>query len=316
MVFVEEELRYVGQTWSRLKGRLSSHLKPAKKDKTYRANLFRKIRRLGLRVRIQAIQEGLSKQKDLDACERYWIQYFRGSGCRLVNSTDGGYGGKMDPGKVRDLALRRAGLSKEDEENICGIYPLKNTLILAKEFGVSPSCISHILTRNGIAVLDRFECQGGIKEGQQSVLAALYKRGLSAPQIALKYNTSSTVVYGILKRHGVVSRTSAEALARLDTQAANAAFRKYVLGKSIKQIASEAGVSESAVRTAFRRRGCGLKKGWGILSSDGTKFSSIEEVAAHYGMKLSSARAAFSKKIGGVTLSRVPPPGISKSFYY
>lgn len=90
-VFLDEEIRYVGQTSGCIYRRLQQHLRPKPSHKFYAAHMFRKA--YLHTVRIRAIQSGFSCQDDLDAAEKYWIAYFRQIGVKLANTADGGAGG-------------------------------------------------------------------------------------------------------------------------------------------------------------------------------------------------------------------------------
>lgn len=85
---LSEEIRYVGKTSQTLRARLQKHLREKKRN--HRTNWLRSLTRLGLLPRIELVQEVPSTQWPL--AERYWIQYYRNSGCPLVNGTDGGEG--------------------------------------------------------------------------------------------------------------------------------------------------------------------------------------------------------------------------------
>lgn len=69
--------------------RLRVHLRVAGKPH-HRGQWIGKLRRYGLRPRIQLVQT--VPLGCWETAERYWIGYFRGAGCDLVNGTDGGQG--------------------------------------------------------------------------------------------------------------------------------------------------------------------------------------------------------------------------------
>ncbi len=81
------EIRYVGKTKSPKK-RLAGHLK--EKDGSHRDHWISKLQRMGLVPRMQVMQE--VPETFGSEAEIYWIAYFRATGCRLTNSTDGGEG--------------------------------------------------------------------------------------------------------------------------------------------------------------------------------------------------------------------------------
>lgn len=83
----DEEIRYVGWT-NDLRTRYGCHLRD--KKPCYRTYWIMKLRRMGLKPRMEVVQE-VSLQSWAEA-EIYWISYFRNIGCKLVNGTDGGQG--------------------------------------------------------------------------------------------------------------------------------------------------------------------------------------------------------------------------------
>lgn len=83
-----EEIRYVGWTRHPLTERLRGHLRERKSS--HRVHWLQSLRQQGLRPRIQLVQE-VPEGQWVEA-ERYWIAFFKSSGCPLVNGTDGGEG--------------------------------------------------------------------------------------------------------------------------------------------------------------------------------------------------------------------------------
>jgi hypothetical protein len=98
------ELRYVGVA-TNPKNRLSSHLSIRHNDKTYRANWLRSLRAAGAAPEQFEIER--VSDDDWSECERFWIAYFRGLGCRLTNRTAGGEGG-LHPSAETRAALSAA----------------------------------------------------------------------------------------------------------------------------------------------------------------------------------------------------------------
>lgn len=211
IILMENEIRYVGQTWLGLKSRIKSHFNPSFKDKTYRAHLFKKAKRLSIPTEIKTIQEGFTNQKDLDLCEKYWISYFKTNGCKLANATDGGYGGRQKPDTVRKYSLKKAGLAEDDEKFICLNYPTQNTHELAKRFDVGHQCIANILRRNGIKLRTNSESQGGPPANKHQEIIELYLKGVSTPKIGQIFNVSKTCIVNCLKNNGIKIRSNSEA---------------------------------------------------------------------------------------------------------
>jgi len=105
------EIRYVGKTKQTLDRRVSSHIYFARRGgKARRFIWLRKLDRLGLApiaVEVQKIDKS-----NWQACEVYWISYFKKLGCDLVNGTAGGDGTN---GYVRDKWTNE---QKERQSNI------------------------------------------------------------------------------------------------------------------------------------------------------------------------------------------------------
>lgn len=91
---ISNEVKYVGQTRSKLSKRLQGHIWESKKDKkkySHKDNWISKLSKLELRPIIEKIEE-LSIECDLSYVlerEKYWILKYRNSG-NIVNATDGG----------------------------------------------------------------------------------------------------------------------------------------------------------------------------------------------------------------------------------
>lgn len=111
------ELRYVGKTTRSLEHRLRGHLHPyALRPKAHRANWLKGLLARGERPTIQLIQE-LFRVQDLREAEVYWIAFFRGQGCRLVNGTNGGEGPDFQSEKTKRqiAATLKKQLPRSDE---------------------------------------------------------------------------------------------------------------------------------------------------------------------------------------------------------
>jgi hypothetical protein len=307
VLFVEEELRYVGQTWGDLRKRLNKHRRPGPRDQTHRARLFRRCALLHIPTRIQSLQTGLTSQSQADECEIYWIDFFRKKGCRLVNETDGGRGGAASAAVVQNLRRARTGITEEQEREICSLYPRLNTRRLAEKFQVYHQSIIYILKSHGIARQDRFSSQGGLTLSEQSQALFDYLSGMSAPEVGERYHCSRTLIYGILDRAGLRARSDSEALSILDRSQALIAYVKYIHGDTIPTLAVSCRCSSAAVRNAFKRNNLPLKDKWAVRAPDGTVFASVKAAAAHYDVEENTISKGFSKPVRGGLFSRVPP---------
>lgn len=85
------EVRYVGKTKNSLRKRLTDHIYDSKRHKNRRANWIKSLAKKGLEPIIELI-ETVSSGEDWAEREKYWIKWYRGNGCNLLNMTDGGEG--------------------------------------------------------------------------------------------------------------------------------------------------------------------------------------------------------------------------------
>jgi len=95
------DVRYVGVT-NNPKSRFSKHMHNAKVSSNHRANWISSLVRDGLKPIMTIIDE--TNNENWQQCEIAWIAYYRGLGCNLVNSTDGGEGSR---GIIRSEEYRR-----------------------------------------------------------------------------------------------------------------------------------------------------------------------------------------------------------------
>lgn len=85
----DKQVRYVGMTTQPLRERYGAHLRDCRAD-TYRSHWINALRALALKP-IMVELETVPINDRADA-ERRWIAFYRGTGVRLVNATDGGEG--------------------------------------------------------------------------------------------------------------------------------------------------------------------------------------------------------------------------------
>jgi hypothetical protein len=88
------EVKYVGQTIQTLSTRLSQHIHDSKNKSRgnyhlHSKNWIRSILKLGKTPLIIELTQ-LTDDTQLNECERYWISYFKGTGCKLTNIQVGG----------------------------------------------------------------------------------------------------------------------------------------------------------------------------------------------------------------------------------
>lgn len=111
-------LRYVGKSSSGLR-RPRQHAQPGqfKRDSGHKANWIRKLHREGLSYLIVEIQH-VADRDVLSQAEIFWIAYFKGLGCDLLNATAGGDGGftGYSAERNRKLSLALKGRKRTDAE--------------------------------------------------------------------------------------------------------------------------------------------------------------------------------------------------------
>lgn len=99
---------YVGQTWQRLDVRWLHHQKPSSQC----IKLQRAIRKYGPSRFVRSIlTSGLTTQEQMDAAEKYWIQYFD---CQKegYNLKEGGSYGKHSEASKAKMSLSQRGITK------------------------------------------------------------------------------------------------------------------------------------------------------------------------------------------------------------
>lgn len=103
------ECRYIGKT-EQGESRLLEHLKPSSlKYNNHKNNWIKHLLELGLKPRLEIIEEFLDPN-DLFEAEEFWYQYFKGLGCNLTNSTECGKGtrGYQHKEETIELLKKRA----------------------------------------------------------------------------------------------------------------------------------------------------------------------------------------------------------------
>ncbi len=86
------EIKYIGQTTQLLQSRLRGHIRDIDKSVNYKNNWLKYIRKNGLldKLKIEIIEE--CDYNILNEREIYWINFYKGVGLKLTNSTLGGHG--------------------------------------------------------------------------------------------------------------------------------------------------------------------------------------------------------------------------------
>ena len=101
---ISNDVRYIGKTAYLPSRRLNIHLSDSREKTSHlpSAKWMRKLRRSGLKPTVETL-EVVNHDGDWEERERYWITFFRESGSRLLNLTDGGEGilGRVVPAEVR-----------------------------------------------------------------------------------------------------------------------------------------------------------------------------------------------------------------------
>lgn len=108
-----EEVRYIGKTIKPLRTRVSRHMCSMRAGS--QLHVHRWMRRLGQRPTCFVLDQ-CDSQSQLDEAERFWIDWYRRSGSRLCNLTQGGDGGatstgfKLSPERIERLREVNRGL--------------------------------------------------------------------------------------------------------------------------------------------------------------------------------------------------------------
>jgi hypothetical protein len=109
-------------------------------DTTHRANWLRTIYKEDLTPEVLELET--VEEQEGNESERFWISYFRGIGCDLTNSTEGGDGG----------IISRVSLVSDEE--ICALYSsgVKNSKAIAKNLHTCAKRVVKVLRRNNISL--------------------------------------------------------------------------------------------------------------------------------------------------------------------
>lgn len=176
--------RYVGKTVRPISIRLSEHLCHSGRNMTKCAAWIRSLEKIGLKPQVSLIEK-VNEDAWIEA-EQHWIAFYRGSGNRLCNLTDGGEGlhgrvgtpeeserkrifatGRIKSPETRrkislaklgkprpDVALRNKRTAKLSEDQVAEIRSIglsESGVFLAKKYGVSTAlicCIRNNTRRN------------------------------------------------------------------------------------------------------------------------------------------------------------------------
>lgn len=99
---ITNELRYVGKTYN-LCIRYNAYLSNLKRN-SHKNNWIKKLISNGMKPEIYSFEEFELEDKAYEA-EEFYISYFRGIGCNLINESSGGRGGAS--GIIRSLEFRK-----------------------------------------------------------------------------------------------------------------------------------------------------------------------------------------------------------------
>jgi hypothetical protein len=117
-------IRYVGKTTYTLNHRLHCHLSEARRDptKNYRTKWINSLLKLNIKPLIELIEE--TNQEEWEMKERYWIKYYKeyakDKGYKLVNGTDGGDG--FDGCNIEKREKKRKEILKDKNNDIRNRY--------------------------------------------------------------------------------------------------------------------------------------------------------------------------------------------------
>ena len=108
--------RYVGKTVQSLSYRFAQHLYGSGRTLNKCSAWFRSLKKIGLQPQISLIEK-VNEDAWIEA-EKHWIAFYRGSGNRLCNLSDGGegpHGNKMSPETKEKIGRAAKGRIKSPE---------------------------------------------------------------------------------------------------------------------------------------------------------------------------------------------------------
>lgn len=145
------EIRYVGQTRRSLSIRLREHVQGRRWCR--RMAWLTVLRRQEVTPVIRLVQQ--VPIAAVDEAERYWIAYFRGIGCALVNSTDGGDGcsghSMSDEGRSKIAVANSRRIWSEESKARCRSAHLGKAMPEGTGAKISAAKMGHVVSEEARA---------------------------------------------------------------------------------------------------------------------------------------------------------------------
>jgi GIY-YIG catalytic domain len=230
-------VRYIGKTAGTLKKRMREHLCRARRGDRC-GHVYTWLRAIGLKPGEDVMEDGIEGDEALADAERFWIASLKAAGAILVNHTDGGEGGtgyKHSPEMRQKLSEIQRGrkrgprtdirkLTPEQESEIVGRYKAGESCSEIKGgHGLSSEGVRKILLRNDVVLRPSWAKSPKMMETwrakivgprgsskltpqQELEVVALYRSGITGPQIAQNFKVSNPTIYSVIKRAGVSTR--------------------------------------------------------------------------------------------------------------
>ena len=168
------------------------------------------LKRNGIATRsIKEAKGGLTDEKESEACALYqegqtfnFLAEMFGINRSTVRSIL-----RRNGITIRTVTESRCGLTYELEAEVGRRYLAgENTTQLGAAFGVTPTCISAVLKRNGAATRSPQETMGGLNIDQEAEVCNRYLDGENTVQLGEAFGVTSSTIGRILKRNGIERR--------------------------------------------------------------------------------------------------------------
>jgi len=140
---LSNEIRYIGQTRRELNVRLKNHLYE-KRHNPHKINWIKKLEKMNLKNNITIELLEKCSIEHLNEKEKYWIEFFKNKGNKLVNLTDGGDTNYiMNPDSIKRMSEKLKGMflgRKLTDETKKKISESKKGRKLTEEHKISIGC--------------------------------------------------------------------------------------------------------------------------------------------------------------------------------
>ena len=157
---------------------------------------------------------------------------------------------------IRSVTESRCGLTYELEAEVRRRYLAgDNTTQLGAVFGVTPTCISAVLKRNGVAARSLMQASGGLDDAQEDEVCNRYLAGENTAQLGEAFGIHPATIGKILKRKGVATRSLKEIQGGLTGEQETDVCKRYLAGENAAQLGKAFGVTNTTIRRALRRSG-------------------------------------------------------------